>query len=94
MDVTDDEKQIREALLPLVHNRDGHFLATLSAPLLSLLEAKTDCPISGVFGAGKTRAAAAIIAGLITADPLFKAIGENMKSLACNYSWVHGVFII
>lgn len=52
MAVTDDEKQLREALLRLVHNRDGHFLATLSALLLSLLEGKTDCPISGVFGAG------------------------------------------
>ena len=52
-DVTDDEEQIRQALHPLVHNRDGHFLATLSALLLSLLEGKTDCPISGVFGAGK-----------------------------------------
>ena len=44
-DVTDDEEQIRQALHPLVHNRDGHFLATLSALLLSLLEGKTDCPI-------------------------------------------------
>ena len=42
-DVTDDEEQIRQALHPLVHNRDGHFLATLSALLLSLLEGKTDC---------------------------------------------------
>ena len=57
LDVTDDEEQLRRALMPLVHNRDGHFLATLSALLLSLLEGKTDCPISGVFGAGKTRAA-------------------------------------
>ena len=69
MDVTDDEGQLRRALIPFVHNRDGHFLATLSALLLSLLEGKTDCPISGVFGAGKIRAAAAIIAGLITVDP-------------------------
>ena len=85
MDVTDDEKQIREALLPLVHNRDGHFLATLSALLLSLLEGKTDCPISGVFGAGKTRAAAAIIAGLITVDPSLKIMiltKENVASQA------------
>ena len=37
-----------------------------------MLEGKTDCPISGVFGAGKTRAAAAIIAGLITVDPSLK----------------------
>ena len=84
-DVTDDEEQIRQALHPLVHNRDGHFLATLSALLLSLLEGKTDCPISGVFGAGKTRAAAAIIAGLITVDPSLKIMiltKENVASQA------------
>ena len=85
LDVTDDEEQLRRALIPLVHNRDGHFLATLSALLLSLLEGKTDCPISGVFGAGKTRAAAAIIAGLITADPSLKIMiltKENVASQA------------
>ena len=85
MDVTDDEEQLRRALMPLVHNRDGHFLATLSALLLSLLEGKTDCPISGVFGAGKTRAAAAIISGLITVDPSLKIMiltKENVASQA------------
>ena len=84
-DATDDEKQLWLSLQPLVHNRDGHFLATLSAILLSLLEGKTDCPISGVFGAGKTRAAAAIIAGLITVDPSFKIMiltKENVTSQA------------
>ena len=35
----------------------------------SLLEGKTDCPISGVFGAGKTLSAAAMIAGLLVMDP-------------------------
>ena len=83
--LTEDEEQIRQALHPLVHNRDGHFLATLSALLLSLLEGKTDCPISGVFGAGKTRAAAAIIAGLITVDPSLKIMiltKENVASQA------------
>ena len=84
-DATDDEKQLWLALQPLVHNLDGHFLATLSAILLSLLEGKTDCPISGVFGAGKTRAAAAIIAGLITVDPSLKIMiltKENVASQA------------
>lgn len=38
--ITDDEQQLRNALLPLVHNKDGHFIATLSALLLSLLEGK------------------------------------------------------
>ena len=82
MDVIDDEEQLRRALMPLVHNRDGHFLATLSALLLSF---KTDCPISGVFGAGKTRAAAAIISGLITVDPSLKIMiltKENVASQA------------
>ena len=81
MDVTDDEEQLRRALMPLVHNRDGHFLATLSALLLSLLEGT----ISGVFGAGKTRAAAAIISGLITVDPSLKIMiltKENVASQA------------
>ena len=85
LDVTDDEEQLRRALMPLVHNRDGHFLATLSALLLSLLEGKTDWPISGVFGAGKTRAAAAIISGLITVDPSLKIMiltKENVASQA------------
>ena len=82
LDVTDDEEQLRRALMPLVHNRDGHFLATLSALLLSLLEGKTDCPISGVFGAGKTRAAAAIISGLITVDPSLKIMILTKENLA------------
>ena len=79
--VTEDEEHLRRSLLPLVYN----FLATLSAFLLSLLEGKTDCPISGVFGAGKTRAAAAIISGLITVDPSLKIMiltKENVASQA------------
>ena len=82
MDVTDDEVQLRRALIPLVHNRDGYFLATLSALLLSLLEGKTDCPISGVFGAGKTRAAAAIIAGLVSVDPFLQIMILTKETVA------------
>ena len=40
----------------------------------SILEGRTDCPISGVFGAGKTRAAAAMIAGLLVMDPTLKVM--------------------
>ena len=85
LDETEDETLLKSALMPLVRNRDGHFLATLSAFILSLLEGKTDCPISGVFGAGKTRAAAATIAGLITVDPSLKIMiltQENVASQA------------
>ena len=82
MDITDDEGQLRRAFIPLVYNRDSHFLATLPALLLSLLEGKTECPISGVFGAGKTRAAAAIIAGLITVDPSLTIIIRTKENVA------------
>ena len=40
----------------LVTNPDCHFLAVLTVLVQSILEGRTDCPISGVFGAGKTRA--------------------------------------
>ena len=71
--------------MPLVRCEDGHLLATVSALLLALVEGKTDCPISGVFGAGKTRAAAATSAGLITADPTLRIMiltKENVASQA------------
>ena len=66
LELTEEEKYLQTILMPLARCEDGHLIATVSALLLSLVEGKTDCPISGVFGAGKTRAAAATIAGLIT----------------------------
>ena len=39
-DETDEEKIVKQTLMTLVHNKDGHFLATLSSLLLSLLEGK------------------------------------------------------
>ena len=38
------EKSLKASLLPLVHNKDGHFLATLAALILSLLEGKSRLP--------------------------------------------------
>ena len=37
--------------------------------MLALLEGKTDLPISGVFGAGKTRSAAILVVGLLVFEP-------------------------
>lgn len=62
----------------------------ISLPRLHLsscpwLEGKTDCPPSEVFGAGKTRAAAAIVAGLITVDHTLNIMvltKENVASQA------------
>ena len=51
----------------------------------SLLEGRTDCPISGVFGAGKTLSTAAMIADLLVMDPTLKimiVIKENVAAHA------------
>ena len=64
--LTEDEGALLQAIRPLVTNPDCHFLAVLTALVQSILEGRTDCPISGVFGAGKTRSAAAMIAGLMS----------------------------
>ena len=84
--LTEDEEQIRQTLTHWSTIVTGHFLATLSALLLSLLQSKTDCPISGVFGAGKTREAAAIIAGLITLDPSLKMLPQRPLQSISSYS--------
>ena len=57
--LTEEEGALLQAIRPLVTNPDCHFLAVLTVLVQSVLEGRTDCPISGVFGAGKTRAAAA-----------------------------------
>ena len=69
----EEEAALRLALRPLIDNGDGHFVAAVTSMFQSLLEGKTDCPISGVFGAGKTLSAAAMIAGLLVMDPSLKS---------------------
>ena len=66
--LNEEDGALLQASRPLVTNPDCHFLA------VSILEGRTDCPISGVFGAGKTRAAAAMIAGLLVMDPALKVM--------------------
>ena len=69
---------------PLVMNPDCHFLAVLAVLVQSILEGRTDCPISGVFGAGKTRAAAAMIAGLLVMDPTLKVMVVTKENAAAH----------
>ena len=54
---------------PLVELPDRHLLASAIGLTLALLTGRTDLCSAGVFGAGKTRAAAAVIVGLIAIDP-------------------------
>ena len=56
----------------------------LTALVQSILEGRTDCPISGVFGAGKTRAAAAMIAGLLVMDPTLKVMVVTKENAAAH----------
>ena len=80
----EEEEALLQAIRPLVTNPDCHFLAVLTVLVQSILEGRTDCPISGVFGARKTRAAAAMIAGLMVMDPTFKGHGSKQrKCSAC-----------
>ena len=83
--LTEEEGALFQAIRPLVTNPDCHFLAVLTVLVQSILEGRrTDCPISGVFGAGKTRAAAAMIAGLLVMDPTLKVMVVSKENAAAH----------
>ena len=82
--LSEEEGALLQAIRPLVTNPDCHFLAVLTALVQSILEGRTDCPISGVFGAGKTRAAAAMIAGLLVMDPALKVMVVTKENAAAH----------
>ena len=82
--LTEEEGALLQAIRPLVSNPDCHFLAVLTVLVQSILEGRTDCPISGVFGAGKTRAAAAMIAGLMVMDPTLKVMVVTKENVAAH----------
>ena len=83
-ELTEEEAALLQAIRPLVANPDCHFLAALTVLVQSVLEGRTDCPISGVFGAGKTRAAAAMIAGLVVMDPTLKIMVVTKENAAAH----------
>ena len=65
--------------------RRNILVAAVTAMFQSLLEGKTDCPISGVlFGAGKTLSAAAMIAGLLVMDPSLKIMIVTKENVAAH----------
>ena len=82
--LSEEEAALKAALMPLIANKDGHFVAAVTTMFQSLLEGKTDCPISGVFGAGKTLSAAAMIAGLLVMDPSLKIMIVTKENVAAH----------
>ena len=72
-ELTEEEGALLRAIRPLVKNADCHFLAALTALVQSILEGRTDCRILICalvvsLGQEKTRAAAAMIGGLLVMD--------------------------
>ena len=63
------EDALMSAMYPLLRNPDEHVLSTIGSLVLALIESRTDLPISGVFGAGKTRSAAILVVGLLVFEP-------------------------
>ena len=59
-------------------------LAALSAIVLALCEERTGLAISGVFGAGKTRSAAVLLAGLLVFDPSLKLMVLTKQNIAAH----------
>ena len=80
----DEQRALKIALLPLLQLEDGHVLATLSAIVLALCEGRAGLAISGVFGAGKTRSAAALLAGLLVFDPSLQLMVLTKENVAAH----------
>jgi len=80
----EEQEALRKALLPLIKLEDGHVLATISAIVMALCEGRTGVAISGVFGAGKTRSAAALLAGLLVFDPSLKLMALTKENVAAH----------
>ena len=79
-----EEAALKAALRSLIANKDGHFVAAVTAMFQSPLEAKLTVLSAGVFGAGKTLLAAAMIAGLLVMDPSFKIMIVTKENVAAH----------
>ena len=73
------EGALWRVLHPLLWNPDEHVVATL---VLALIEGRTDLPLSGVFGAGKTRSAAIFVVGLLVFEPDLKLMILTKENVA------------
>ena len=81
------EEALWHAIHPLLSNPDEHVMASISSLLLALVEGRPDLPLSGVFG-GKTRSAAALVAGLLVLffflPPLSSLFGTQSHHLGAS----------
>ena len=62
------DQWFRTKVLPIVADEHGHVVAATSAVSLALATGKLDVCVQGLFGAGKSRAAAILLLGLMALD--------------------------
>ena len=80
----DDEEvaAYKKVCRELRQQNDGRFLSMVTSLVLAILTGRTDLCVSGVFGAGKTRAAAALIAGLMIMEPALNLMVMTKENTA------------
>ena len=82
----DDEElaQYKQVCKDIRQQNDGHFLSMVTSLVLAIITGRTDLCVSGVFGAGKTRAAAAaaLIAGLMIVEPALNLMVMTKENTA------------
>ena len=54
---------------PVVNDRDGHFLGVATAMAMAAPTGRMDLGVAGLFGAGKSRAAALMLVAMLIANP-------------------------
>ena len=80
----DDEElaSYKKACKDIRQQNDGRFLSMVTSLVLAIITGRTDLCVSGVFGAGKTRAAAALIAGLMIMEPALNLMVMTKENTA------------
>ena len=71
--VQEHQEWFADVAYPLVNTRDGHILGVATAMAMAGLTGRMDLCVAGLFGAGKSRAAAVMLVGMLIACPSAKS---------------------
>ena len=72
--VQEHQEWFADVAYPLVNTRDGHILGVATAMAMAGLTGRMDLCVAGLFGAGKSRAAAVMLVGMLIACPSAKVL--------------------
>ena len=83
----------RTKVLPIAADEDSHVVAATSAVALALATGKLDVCVQGLFGAGKSRAAAILLLGLMALDTEgechFQVICKEIQARVASLKWLN-----